>query len=79
MHEETFFKNVFKLKPGHYFIWRDNELEIKQYFEVKYPKKDKSKEQITKELSEILEQSVKYHQTTSDVEVGSYLSGGVDS
>ena len=34
---------------------------------------------IKKELKSTLEQSIKYHKLTSDVEVGSYLSGGVDS
>ncbi len=77
--EETFFQNVFKLKPGHYLVWKDDKLEINRYFEIEYNKSKKSKEQIIKELTKILEESVKYHQTTSDVEVGSYLSGGVDS
>ena len=33
----------------------------------------------SKEIKDILANSIKYHQITSDVEVGSYLSGGVDS
>ena len=32
VHEETFFKNVFKLKPGHYFKYKDGKLKINQYF-----------------------------------------------
>ena len=79
VHEETFFKNVFKLKPGHYFIWKDNCLNIQKYFEVTYEKEKKKREEIKKELSKILETSVNYHKVTSEVEVGSYLSGGVDS
>lgn len=79
VHEETFFKNVYKLKPGHYFIWQENQLEIKKYFEVTYEKENKERRIIQKELTKILETSIDYHKTTSEVEVGSYLSGGVDS
>lgn len=79
IHEETFFKNVYKLKPGHYFEYSSGELKINQYFEISYNRKGKTEEEIKKELREKLENSINYHQTTSDVEVGSYLSGGVDS
>lgn len=79
VHEETFFKNVYKLKPGHFFKYKNGKLTIKEYFEVKYEKTNKSYDTYKKELTEVLEDSIKYHQMTSDVEVGSYLSGGVDS
>lgn len=77
--DETFFKNVYKLRPGHYFKYDGNTLETKPYFEVSYKKTDLGYEEHKKEITEALENSVHYHQITADVEVGSYLSGGVDS
>ena len=41
VHEETFFKNVYKLKPGHYFKYKNGKMTIKEYFHVDYEKTDK--------------------------------------
>ena len=79
VYEETFFKNVYKLKPGHYFTFDGENLETKPYFEVKYEKIDLGYEAHKKEITAALEDSVKFHKISADVEVGSYLSGGVDS
>ncbi len=77
--DETFFKDVYKLRPGHCFTYKEGNFETKPYFEVNYKKQDLGYEAHKKEITEALENSVHFHQITADVEVGSYLSGGVDS
>ncbi len=77
--EETFFKNVYKLKPGHYFVLKDGKMTTKPYFEIDYKKQDLGYNAHKAEIKAAIENSVDYHQMTADVEVGSYLSGGVDS
>lgn len=76
--DETFFKNVFRLKQGHYFKYSKNVLEIKPYFAPSYDNKNMTMDECEKKISQTIEESVKYHQI-SDVEVGGFLSSGVDS
>ena len=76
--EDTFFKNTKKLKPGHYFVYKDGKLKTESYQKLSYEKEENTYEYYEKLVKETLESSIKYHQI-SDVEVGSYLSGGVDS
>ena len=77
--EDTFFKNVYKLRPGHYLKYKDGELEIKQYYELKFEEDDtKTYEEWKEGIDERLKDSIKAHKI-SDVEVGSFLSSGVDS
>ncbi|MBP5684423.1 MAG: asparagine synthase (glutamine-hydrolyzing) [Bacilli bacterium] len=75
---ETFFKNVFKLKPGHFLKYNKDGLKITEYHSLDYRKESGSFKDYQEKVRRTLEDSIKYHQI-SDVEVGSYLSGGVDS
>lgn len=76
--DETFFKGVFKLKPGHYMIYKDGKTEVKPYWDVNFDEKGNSLEHFVEKIKTTVEESVKYHKI-SDVKVGSFLSGGIDS
>lgn len=76
---ETFFKGVYCLQPGHYFTYENGEMKITRYFEPHFKgDTDKSFEEIVDEVEAVMKESVTAHKI-SDVEVGSYLSSGVDS
>lgn len=77
--KETFFKNVYKLEPGHYFKYKNDKLTIKKYYELNLDNDTtKTLEEYTKGIKDLIGDSVKIHKM-DDLEVGSFLSGGVDS
>ena len=76
--EETFFKGVKKLRPGHFYIYENGKMEIKTYYNLTLEYKDMTFDEAVGKIEKEVEESVKYHKI-SDVEVGSFLSGGVDS
>lgn len=78
---ETFFKNIFSLPPAHYISVdaRTGEYTINKYSHIDFAPDTTRKEETTKaEIVETLTDSVAHHMI-SDVPVGSFLSGGVDS
>jgi asparagine synthase (glutamine-hydrolysing) len=77
--EETMFKNVFKLPGAHMFTWKAGKLEIKRYYSIEYHiDESKSLQDWEKIISDTFAESVAAHQI-ADVEVGCFLSSGVDS
>lgn len=76
--EETFFKGVFRLEPGHQLIYKDGKKKIEQFFHMEFKETDKPMEQIVEEIDKAMKDSVKHHEI-ADVEVGSFLSSGIDS
>jgi asparagine synthase (glutamine-hydrolysing) len=78
--EETFFKNIRKLQPGHYMVARQGELHIRQYWDLHFSTEPghQNQKQAEEQLVELLEESVRLHMI-SDVPVGFLLSGGLDS
>ena len=77
--KETFFKNVNKLMPAHTLKFQDGSCETTRYWDVNFDKKiSGSFDEVAEELNSRVHESVQAH-CVSDVEVGSYLSGGIDS
>lgn len=77
--DETFFKNVYKLPPAHYFLYKDGKLEIKRYWDVHFNEDEKPNlDEWVNKISDVFHDSVAAHKI-ADVEVGSFLSSGVDS
>ena len=76
---ETFFKNVYKLPPAHYFRFKDGKFEAKRYWDVKFNADGKPQlDEWVNRISDTFHNSVEAHKI-ADVEVGSFLSSGVDS
>lgn len=75
----TIYKNVFKLPPAHTLMLRDNKLNIKRYWELDYSDKIKiSEQEATEEILRLLKEAVEIR-LYSDVPLGVFLSGGIDS
>ena len=76
---ETFFKNVYKLPPAHYFKFKDGHFETKRYWDVNFNADEAPKlNEWVDKISDTFHDSVEAHKI-ADVEVGSFLSSGVDS
>ncbi|MFP7300441.1 asparagine synthase (glutamine-hydrolyzing) [Neobacillus niacini] len=75
----TMSRGIYKLEPGHYFTKKiGSPMEIKRYWKAHFNPIQKSESDFIKEIQEVLIDSVKMHMR-SDVPVGSFLSGGIDS
>ena len=76
---ETFFEGVYCLMPGHYLWYKDGEVETTRYFEARFnPDEEMTAEEAVDRIEKVFENSVNAHKI-ADVEVGCFLSSGVDS
>lgn len=76
---ETFFEGVYCLMPGHYLWYKDGEVETTRYFEARFnPDEEMTEEEAVDKIEKVFENSVNAHKI-ADVEVGCFLSSGVDS
>lgn len=76
--DETFFKGVQRLRPGHFFTYQDGKMDIKKYWDINFDDKHNTVEENIAKIEEVVEESVRVH-NHADVPIGSFLSGGVDS
>ena len=76
---ETFFEGVYCLMPGHYLWYKDGEVETTRYFEARFnPNEEMTEEEAVDKIEKVFENSVNAHKI-ADVEVGCFVSSGVDS
>lgn len=75
----TAFKQIRKLEPAHWLIWKNGEIKTERYWQPDFNKKiDISVEEAEEETLRILREAVKLRMI-SEVPLGAFLSGGVDS
>ena len=75
---ETFFKGVYRLDAGASLLYKDGKITIDRYFKLDFKDKDEPFDKAVESISEVMKESVNKH-LLSDVEVGSFLSSGIDS
>ncbi len=75
----TAYKQIRKLEPGHWLKWKDGAIETRRYWQPDFSRKIKiSEEEAIEETTRILRESTKLRMI-SEVPLGAFLSGGVDS
>lgn len=77
--DKTLYKEIKKLLPGHYLNFNNNRIKIEKYWDINPGFGEESNvDNVVEKLEELIEDSVKMR-LVSDVPVGSFLSGGIDS
>lgn len=77
--EKTLFKHVRRLLPGHSLVVKNGQIKVRRYWDVQYNIDfDHSPQYFSSKLRELMDDSIRVH-LRSDVPIGSYLSGGLDS
>ena len=76
--EETFFKGIYRLNPGHFLVYENGKTKIQRYFVPNLEPEKMDDAEAEAKLEKVLKESIKRHHV-SDVEVGGFLSGGIDS
>ena len=74
----TIFRNIYKLPPGHKLIYQSGQVKIKQYWDIPDISPPKDEKIVQEILIELIDDAVKM-QLMSDVPLGAFLSGGIDS
>ena len=78
-HPRTIFQGIAKLPPGHFAVYRDDRLDVRPYWQPDFnAEDDRPAREYAGELRELLTSSVEMR-LQSDVPLGAFLSGGVDS
>lgn len=75
---ETFFKGVYRIDAGCTLTYKDGEIKLNKYFKKEFKEIEQDYSEVVESISKIMEDSVHKH-LLSDVEVGSFLSSGIDS
>jgi asparagine synthase (glutamine-hydrolysing) len=78
---ETIFQGVMQLPPGHFAVWQQGDLMVTPYWQPEYEPKqheDRGDSAWIAETRRVVEAAVGRH-LVSDVPLGAFLSGGVDS
>ena len=74
----SIFYNIRKLPPGHLLILKDNDLRIKKYWDLRVQQNGADTQILQQNLKDLLQDAVKIR-LMSDVPLGAFLSGGIDS
>ena len=75
---QTIFQNIYELPPAHWLEWASGNLRLGEYWDVDFSGKKISSREVVQETRELLDDTVA-SELTSDVPLGLFLSGGLDS
>ena len=75
----TAYKSIRKLEPGHWLLWKDGEIKVERYWQLDFSKKiNISEAEAGERVVDLLRDAVKVR-LMSEVPLGAFLSGGIDS